>query len=75
MNATRVSVRSTLQTWRDELRERREAQAARRSLEQELASYANPREIDELLSLISNDDSAEAEQIRDILTDNLARVA
>jgi len=52
---------------REELSERREARAAYRALEQELASYRAPHEIADLLGTISDQESPEAEQIRDIL--------
>jgi hypothetical protein len=64
-------VRDFVTTVRRELRERREARAAYRALEQELASYRTPREVDDLLGTMNDQDSPEAQQIRDILLDNL----
>ena len=75
MTATTVAPRSFLSTWRAERHERRAARAARRNLEQQLATYSTPREVDELLSLIKNEEGPEAEQMRDILTSNLTRTA
>jgi len=63
-------VRNFVSSIQDELRERREARAAYRALEQELASYRTPHEIADLLGTISDQESPEAEQIRDILLSN-----
>lgn len=60
-------------TVKDELRERREARAARRSLESDLAAYRTPSDIEDLLATVDADDSPEAEMIRGILMDNLSR--
>ncbi len=57
-------------TLRTELRVRREARAEYLALQQELASFQTPREIDDLLGVIANQDGPEAQRIRDILTDN-----
>lgn len=54
-------------TVRDELRERRETRAARRTLERELSSYTTPTEVNDLLSLLKGQDGAEAEELREIL--------
>ncbi|HEX2892748.1 MAG TPA: hypothetical protein VHO29_01945 [Marmoricola sp.] len=54
-------------TVRDELRERREERAARRSLERELASYQSASEVNDLLGLLRTEDSAEADELREIL--------
>ena len=54
------------------LRERRETRAARRALEAELASYTSDADVNDLLALLSHHDSEEAEQMRSILTGNLA---
>jgi hypothetical protein len=70
-----AAIRRALSTWRAEREERREARAARRSLEQQLASYYTPREVEDFLSLIANVEGPEAEQMRDILTNNLLRSA
>jgi hypothetical protein len=54
-------------TVRDELRERREERAARRSLERELASYRTPAEVNDLLGLLSSQDTADADEMREVL--------
>ena len=72
---TTAALRSALSTWRAGRQERREARAARRSLEHELASYYTPRDVEDLLSLIKNVEGPEAEHMRDILTNNLLRTA
>jgi hypothetical protein len=54
-------------TVRDELRERRQERAARRSLERELASYTSPSEVNDLLTLMSDLDSSEADAMREVL--------
>ena len=64
------SLRDRMTTLRDERRERREARAHYRALQRELASFRTPREIDDLLGVIANQDGPQAQQIRDILTDN-----
>jgi hypothetical protein len=60
-------------TVRDELRERRQARAARRTLERELASYSTPAQVNDLLgSLRGQDDNATA-QVREIVLRNQFR--
>lgn len=56
---------------RDELRQRREARAARRTLERQLASYTTRRDVDDLLALVGDSEDPSAEQIRTIVTRNL----
>jgi hypothetical protein len=63
---------SRLTRLRDDLRERRRARAARRVLEDQLASYVGPAEVDDLLAALSEHDGPEADQIRSILTGRLA---
>ena len=58
-------------TVKDELRERREARAARQALEADLAAYRTPADIEDLLASVDREDSPEADVIRGILTDNL----
>jgi hypothetical protein len=58
-------------TVKDELKERRDARAALRRLEADLAHYRTPTEIDDLLAAVDREDSTEAEMIRGILMDNL----
>lgn len=54
---------------RDDLRRRRAARAAHRTLERELATYTTPAEVDDLLAAMrGHDDNAENEEIRTILT-------
>ena len=65
------AVRTLIGTIRDDLRERREARAAYRVLEHELASYRTQREVDDLLGAIEGQSDPEAEQIRGLLLDNL----
>jgi hypothetical protein len=58
---------------RDELRQRREARAARRALERELATYTTPNEVDDLLGVLHDRDDAAAEEIRTIVLRNQLR--
>jgi hypothetical protein len=72
-NAPLRSVLDLLSTVRDERRERREARDAFRALQQELAAYSTPREVNDLLGTIRDQEGAEAQLVRDILLDNLSR--
>lgn len=63
-----TSLQDRFSTLRDELRVRREARAEHLGLQRELASYRTPREIDDLLGVIANEDGPDAQRIRDILT-------
>ncbi len=74
-NTNPGSIRTIVRSARGEFRARREARAALKALEQELASYSTPREVNDLLTLIENEEGVEAEQIRDILSENLVRTA
>ena len=70
LNHTTAPIRSY--GWVTELRsslaERRQARAARRQLEAELASYRSPAEIQDLFAALARvEDSAEAEDVRRIL--------
>jgi hypothetical protein len=67
--------RQLLTTMRDELRERREARATKRKLQAELATYSTRAEVDDLMALLHHQESAQAEQIRGILNNNLQRRA
>jgi hypothetical protein len=60
---------------RDELRGRRQARAAYRALERDLASYNTRSDVDDLLAAVDNDQSPEAARIRAILARNMARQA
>ncbi len=64
-------IRERITTLRGELRERREARASLETLKRELASYQTTREVDDLLGVLAGQDGPEAQQIRDILLDNL----
>ena len=64
-------IRERITTLRDELRERREARASYEPCKRELASYQTTREVDDLLGVLANQEGPEAQQIRDILLDNL----
>jgi hypothetical protein len=75
MNATSLLRPSShlVETVRDELRERRQARATRRTLERELASYTSPAEINDLLGSLQGQDDAEVDQIRSIVLANVQR--
>ncbi|HEX8508327.1 MAG TPA: hypothetical protein VF635_02350 [Propionibacteriaceae bacterium] len=72
MNTFMASAQHLAQDLRDALRRRNAARAARRALEQELSSYRTPGEVNDLLGSIAYEESAEAEQIREIVLGNLA---
>ncbi len=69
---TNTSVTELLPALRATLRTRRTERAARRRLENELAAYQTPRDINDLLLLISNQEGADADEVREVLSDNLA---
>lgn len=58
-------------TVNDDLRERRQARAARRTLERELATYTTPAEVEDLLMAMRGSDDAQTEAIRGLLIRNL----
>jgi hypothetical protein len=60
-------------TVRDELRERRQVRAARRTLERELASYTTVSDVNDLLGAMSGQDGAAADEVREILLRNQLR--
>ena len=64
-------IRERITALRDELRERREERASYQALRRALASYQTPREVEDLLGVIASEEGPEAQQIRDILLDNL----
>lgn len=68
---TATPIRERISTLRKEARERRKARAAYDTLRRELASYQTTREVDDLLGVIAGQEGPEAQQIRDILLDNL----
>lgn len=72
MNTSPIQLaRELIVAARDDLRERREARLAQDSLRRELASYTSPADIADLLGVISEQDSPEAQQVRDVLSENL----
>lgn len=56
---------------RDELRDRRQARVARRTMMRELAAYSTPAQVDDLLAAMHNQEGPETEAIRRVLTSNL----
>lgn len=66
-----MTTSSLWNTVKDELRERREARAALNKLRADLEHYRTPSDIEDLLASVDGEDTAEAEMIRGILTDNL----
>jgi hypothetical protein len=60
-------------TVRDELRERREARAGRRTLERELGTYTTPAEINDLLGSLRGQDDRAVADIRDVVLRNMLR--
>ena len=68
----RPSVR-LVATVRDDLRERREARAARRTLERELTSYSTTADVNDLLGSLHGQDGPDAEAVRDIVLRNQLR--
>lgn len=59
----------------DGRRERREARARQAALKQDLATFRTKREVDDLLGAVRDQDGPQADQIRDILLDNLRPTA
>jgi hypothetical protein len=73
-NHTTAPIRSAgwLTEVRSSLSERRQARAARRALEAELASYRTPAEVEDLFAALrAQDDNPVAEDMRTILFANL----
>jgi hypothetical protein len=66
-----TTIRDRVSLLRDELRVRRQERAEHRALQRELASYRTPREIDDLLGAVAEQDGRDAQRVRDILLDNL----
>jgi hypothetical protein len=58
-------------TTRENVRRDREARASYQSLRRELASYGTQRDVDDLLGSIANEEGPEAQQVREVLLDNL----
>jgi hypothetical protein len=67
--STAITERMT--TIRTQVRERRQERAEHRALERELASYRTPSEIDELLVVLGHHEGPEAQEVRNILLQNL----
>jgi hypothetical protein len=67
-----VRINDRLKDLRASWGERRQAKAARRSLEAELASYRTPAEVEDLFAALRrHDDAPTAEEMRTILFTNL----
>jgi hypothetical protein len=66
-----TTVRERVTAIRDQARERRQERAERLVLERELASYRTPNEVEELLTLMADQEGGDAQRIRDILLDNV----
>jgi hypothetical protein len=58
-------------TTRENVRRDREARSSYQSLRRELASYGTQRDVDDLLGSIANEEGPEAQQVREVLLDNL----
>jgi hypothetical protein len=74
MNINTISGSSAGRRWsavRDDLRDARQARAAHRALERELATYKTPSEVNDLLGSLRGQEGAEVEVIRHILSRNL----
>jgi hypothetical protein len=65
------AVRDRVTLLRNEIRERRQERADHLSLQRELASYRTPREVEDLLGAVAEQDGRDAQRVRDILLDNL----
>jgi hypothetical protein len=72
MTTLKASAQQLVHRLQHARRQRQAARASRRALEQELSSYRSPGEVNDLLGLISHQEGAEAEEIREILLNNLA---
>ena len=73
MNSNIASMHTLVEELRDSLRRRRAARAARRALEKGLATYRTPAEVNDLLSLIEDEEGPDADMVRDILHRQLGR--
>jgi len=60
-------------TVRDELRDRRQARASRRTLERELATYTHPNDVYDLLGSLHGQDDDAVQEIREIVLRNQMR--
>ncbi len=71
MNSVIRPVRELASSIGTRIRDHREAVAAYRILQQELSSFRTPREVDDLLGSITDQEGPGAQQVREILLDNL----
>ena len=69
-----TALRDHIAALRHDLREQRQERAEQLALQRELATYRTPREVDDLLGVIADQDSRDAQRVRDILLDNLRPV-
>ncbi|MGY2874077.1 hypothetical protein ACVW00_001267 [Marmoricola sp. URHA0025 HA25] len=60
-------------TVRDELRDRRQVRATRRTLERELATYTTASDVNDLLGSLRGQDDAAIQQIREVVLRNQLR--
>jgi hypothetical protein len=60
---------------REDLRSRREARAARKRLEAELATYTTQADINDLSAMVDGSDDADAALVREILARQQQRIA
>jgi hypothetical protein len=65
------AIRDRVTLLRNEIRERHQERAEHLALQRELASYRTPREVDDLLGAVAEQDGRDAQRVRDILLDNL----
>jgi hypothetical protein len=68
---TSTALRHRIASLRDQVREQRRERAEHLALQRELATYRTPREVDDLLGVLADQDGRDAQQVRDILLDNL----
>ena len=73
MNTSTASIHGLVGELRDSLRQRRSARTTRRALEHGLATYRTPAEVNDLLSLIEDEEGTDADLVRDILHRQLGR--
>ena len=73
MNTSTASIHGLVGELRASLRQRRAARATRRALEHGLATYRTPAEVNDLLSLIEDEEGTDADLVRDILHRQLGR--
>ena len=64
-------IRQRITTLRSQLRERRQERAEHRALVRDLSGYRTPSEVDELLAVLEQQAGPEADQVRDIVLQNV----